>query len=255
MAAISITLWIPQPSPLLRRRHETVPEPFSYLARRFLHTRDRWRLHSLYRRGTCPVNGHRPRGWTSDLFSSQPRPELWGSPVESWLHPWWPSNQLGVLHHLCIVPVYKRYLSDINQCCRTSCCTYFHRINIIFFLYIFLENQRFLFLNFSPLSPLTEVSLQPTAIPGGKPPGDRQSAVGWGDTGFKPGTAGQLSGPLPLSHHASFLSHHASLLSHHASLKQFKQKIFYVCIHSCVLSMSYYFYFSVQQIHMRTHKF
>jgi hypothetical protein len=34
------------------------------------------------------VSGHCPRGWTSDLFSSQPRPELGGSPVESWLHPW-----------------------------------------------------------------------------------------------------------------------------------------------------------------------
>jgi hypothetical protein len=65
----------------------TVPEPFSYPARRFLHTRDRRRLHSLHRHGTRLVNGHRPRGWTSDLFSSQPRPELSGSPVESWLHP------------------------------------------------------------------------------------------------------------------------------------------------------------------------
>jgi hypothetical protein len=45
-------------------------------------------LHSLHRLGTRLVNGHRPRGWTSDLFSSQPRPELGGSPVESWLHPY-----------------------------------------------------------------------------------------------------------------------------------------------------------------------
>jgi hypothetical protein len=64
---------------LHRRRHETVPEPFSYPARRFLHTRDRRRLHSLYRRSTHPVSGHRPRGWTSDLFSSQLRPELGGA--------------------------------------------------------------------------------------------------------------------------------------------------------------------------------
>ncbi len=62
--------------PLLWRRHVTVPEPFSYPARRFLHARDRWRLHSLHRCGTSLVSGHRPRGWTSDLFSSQPRPEL-----------------------------------------------------------------------------------------------------------------------------------------------------------------------------------
>jgi hypothetical protein len=73
---------------LLRRCHETVPEPFSFPARRFLHAWDRRRLHSLHRRGTRPVNGHRLRGWTSDLFSSQPRPELGGSPVESWLHPY-----------------------------------------------------------------------------------------------------------------------------------------------------------------------
>ncbi len=48
--------------PLLRHRHVTVPELFSYLARRFLHARDQQRLHSLHRRGTHLVNGHRPRG-------------------------------------------------------------------------------------------------------------------------------------------------------------------------------------------------
>jgi hypothetical protein len=47
---------------LLRRRHKTVLEPFSYLVRRFLHARDRWHLHSLHRRGTRPVNRHCPRG-------------------------------------------------------------------------------------------------------------------------------------------------------------------------------------------------
>ncbi len=45
--------------------------------------------------------------------------------VESWLHPWWPSNQLGVLHHLCTVPIYtvscyssdnKRVLSYLLLC-------------------------------------------------------------------------------------------------------------------------------------------
>ncbi len=45
-----------------RRRHETVPEPFSYLARRFLDARDRRRLHRCHRRGTRRVNGHRQRG-------------------------------------------------------------------------------------------------------------------------------------------------------------------------------------------------
>jgi hypothetical protein len=82
---------------LHRRRHATVPEPYSYLARRFLHTRDWWRLHSLHRSGTRPVSRHCPRGWTSDLFSSQPRPELEGSPVDNYLRPWRRSNQSGVL--------------------------------------------------------------------------------------------------------------------------------------------------------------
>ncbi len=56
--------------PLLWRSLATVPEPFSYPARRFLHAWNRWHLYSLHRHGTRPVNGHRPRGWTSDLFSS-----------------------------------------------------------------------------------------------------------------------------------------------------------------------------------------
>ncbi len=59
------------------------------------------------------------------------------------------------------------------------------------------------FTQFFPLLPLTEVSLRPSAIPGGNPPGDRQSAVGRGVAGFEPGTAGQQFGALPLSHHAS----------------------------------------------------
>jgi hypothetical protein len=67
--------------------HETVPEPFSYPARRFLHARDRRRHHRCHRHGTRPVNGHRHRGWISDLFS-QLRPELGGSPVDTCLHPW-----------------------------------------------------------------------------------------------------------------------------------------------------------------------
>jgi hypothetical protein len=41
------------------------------------------------------------------------------------------------------------------------------------------------FSKFSPLSPITEASLQPSGIPGGIPPEDWQSAVvGWGDAGF-----------------------------------------------------------------------
>jgi hypothetical protein len=58
---------------------------------------------------------------------------------------------------------------------------------------MFLAKQRF----------ITEISPQPSAIPGGNPPEDWQSAVGWGDTRIKPGTTGQQSGVLLLSHHAS----------------------------------------------------
>jgi hypothetical protein len=67
----------------------------------------------------------------------------------------------------------------------------------------FFANQRFIFGIFASLLLLTEVSPQPSAYPGSNPPGDWQSAVGWGDTGFEPGTAGNQSGALPLSYHAS----------------------------------------------------
>jgi hypothetical protein len=50
---------------------------------------------------------------------------------------------------------------------------------------------------------LTEVSRKPSAISGGNPPDDWQSAVGWGDAECEPGTAGQQLDALPLSHHAS----------------------------------------------------
>jgi hypothetical protein len=82
---------------LLRRRHKTIPELFSYLARRFLHARDRRRHHRCHRRHTRPVNGHHHSDWTSDLFSSRPRPALGGSPVDTCLHPWRQSDKLGVL--------------------------------------------------------------------------------------------------------------------------------------------------------------
>jgi hypothetical protein len=75
------------------------------------------------------------------------------------------------------------------------------------------------FLSFSPLSPLTEVSLQPSAIPGGNPPGDWQLAVGWRDSGFEPGTAGQQSGMLLLSHHTYPLRHHACIEPPHLPIE------------------------------------
>ncbi len=75
------------------------------------------------------------------------------------------------------------------------------------FLYMFFGEPAVHFSQFFPLLPLTEVSPWPSAIPDGNPQGDRQSAVGWGDAGFEPGTAGQQSGALPLSHHASLETH------------------------------------------------
>ncbi len=57
---------------LFQRRHETVPQPFSYPARRFLHARDRRRHHRCHRGSTCPIYGHRHK-------VTQPRPELGGA--------------------------------------------------------------------------------------------------------------------------------------------------------------------------------
>jgi hypothetical protein len=72
-----------------------------------------------------------------------------------------------------------------------------------FFLYMIFGEPEVHFSQFFPLLPLTEVSPRRSAIPDGNPPGDSQSAVGWGDAGFEPGIAGQQSSALPLSHHAS----------------------------------------------------
>ncbi len=64
----------------------------------FAHLGPQQRLHSLHRRCTRPINGHRQRGWTSDLFSFQPRPELGGalwraaSPGDSQTSPAYHSN-------------------------------------------------------------------------------------------------------------------------------------------------------------------
>ncbi len=51
---------------------------------------------------------------TSDLFSFQPRSDLGGSPVESCLHPWWPSNQSGVLPTLVQYLYISCYLASLN---------------------------------------------------------------------------------------------------------------------------------------------
>jgi hypothetical protein len=72
-----------------------------------------------------------------------------------------------------------------------------------FFLCMFLANQRFIFCNFLLCCPLQRSARSQVPSQGGNPPGDWQSAVGWGDAGFEPWTAGQQSGMLPLSYHAS----------------------------------------------------
>jgi hypothetical protein len=59
---------------------------------------------------------------TDDLFSSRPRPELGGNPVDTCLHPWRRSDQSGVLQknpvlHLyisCYVTVSKLVLSYLS---------------------------------------------------------------------------------------------------------------------------------------------
>ncbi len=79
---------------------------------------------------------------------------------------------------------------------------------LFFFLYMFFGEPAVHFSQFCPLLPLTEVSPRPSANPGGNPLGDGQSAVGWGDAGIEPGTAGQQSGALPLSHHASLTAYY-----------------------------------------------
>ncbi len=92
----------------LRCRLQTVREPVSYPARRFLHTWDQRRHHRCHRCGTRPVNGPRHRDWTSDLFSIQPRPEFGGSPVDICLHPWSMVRPVGCTPVVvpCTVPVY-----------------------------------------------------------------------------------------------------------------------------------------------------
>jgi hypothetical protein len=71
------------------RAQAVLPQPRGshFQARWFLHLPDWWHHHRCHRRGTRPVNGHCRRGWTSDLFSSRPRPELGGKPVDTCLHP------------------------------------------------------------------------------------------------------------------------------------------------------------------------
>jgi hypothetical protein len=68
---------------------------------------------------------------------------------------------------------------------------------------MFLGNQRFIFRDFFLCCPSQRSAHSQVPSLGGNPPGEWQSAVGRGDAGFEPGTAGQQPGALPLSYHAS----------------------------------------------------
>ncbi len=74
-----------------------------------------------------------------------------------------------------------------------------------FSLYVFGE-QAVNFRNFFLCCPSQRSARSQVPSLGGNPPGDWQSAVGWGDAGFEPGTAGQQPGALSLSYHASQVS-------------------------------------------------
>jgi hypothetical protein len=79
-------------------RQATVQELFFQLRTGFLHALGRTasRLHSS---GTRTISGNCLRDWASDLSSSRLTPEIEGSPVETWLHPWLTVKPVG-----CTVP-------------------------------------------------------------------------------------------------------------------------------------------------------
>jgi hypothetical protein len=87
-----------------------------------------------------------------------------------------------------------------------------------FSLYVFGEPAVH-FRNFLLCFPSQSSACSQVPSQGGNPLGDWESAVGWGDAGFEPGTAGQQSGALPLSYHASLIElPRLPTLSYHASL-------------------------------------
>jgi hypothetical protein len=76
------------------------------------------------------------------------------------------------------------------------------RMFFFFFLFMFLATNGSFLISFSSSAPHRG---QPAAKSHPRWQPTRRLAVscGLGDTGFEPGTAGQQSGALPLSHHAS----------------------------------------------------
>jgi hypothetical protein len=97
---------------------------------------------------------------------------------------------------------YRKLMMELRQVdlvlLSSNYTTDIHIWGLSFFFFIcFWQSSGSFFIIFSSVTPHRG---QPA---GGNPPDDWQSALGWDDAGFEPGTEGQQSGALPLSHHAS----------------------------------------------------
>ncbi len=93
--------------PLLRHHHKTVSKPFSYLARRFLRAGTSGAFTAST--DTVPVPS---TGTATEVRPLTSSPSSWGQSSGGALWravytPGWWSNQSGVLHYPCTVPVYK----------------------------------------------------------------------------------------------------------------------------------------------------
>jgi hypothetical protein len=106
---------------------EMVPKPFSYLARKFLHARDRRRHHRCHRHGTHPSTGTATED--GPLTSSPPSGgqslggALWTpayTPGNGQTSRVYSNNPVLHLYISCYVTVTK------NQYCRTYRCAFFH---------------------------------------------------------------------------------------------------------------------------------
>jgi hypothetical protein len=110
---------------LLRHCDEMVPKPFSYLARKFLHARDRRCHHRCHRRGTHPSTGTATED--GPLTSSPPRR---GQSLGGAL--WTPAYTPATVKPVGCTPItLYMYLScyvtvNKNQYCRTYRCAFFH---------------------------------------------------------------------------------------------------------------------------------
>ncbi len=102
---------------LLQRCHETVPELFTYPARRFLHAQDWRRLHSLHRRGPIPSMGTtrevRPLTSSPSSRGQSSVGALWKTaytPVDGQTSRVYPVNPVQYLYISCYVTANKLVL-------------------------------------------------------------------------------------------------------------------------------------------------